>query len=137
MHREGYLSYYHDGQSHRVDASNADEVGQMLIDENIASVGARYQDTGITDLPGGDPMAYLSTYTYPVQFLGRGMIQVVTDVRIPTPIEVLKALSCYEYQSCEHDTWEASAAHAFCEALRHVTISRLPGCEAAPWAWND
>ena len=49
------------------------------------------------------------------------------------PVAVLKALDCYEYQACEDGGWEASEALAFCEALRHRAVGRLPGYEAAPW----
>jgi hypothetical protein len=49
----------------------------------------------------------------------------------------LKAISCYEYQSCEHPGWRKSEAHAFCEALRDMAIGCLPGYDDAPWEIND
>ncbi len=50
-----------------------------------------------------------------------------------TPVEVLKACSCYEYQSCEHDGWERSEAFRLIEAIRHAAIAALPGYEDADW----
>ncbi|HUZ55086.1 MAG TPA: hypothetical protein VMU94_21490 [Streptosporangiaceae bacterium] len=48
------------------------------------------------------------------------------------PIAILKAISCYEYQSCEHPGWEASEARSFCEALRRRIIRWLPGTPPQP-----
>lgn len=45
----------------------------------------------------------------------------------PDPLVVLKAIACLEYQSCEHDGWLDSEARVFCQALRQVTITKLPG----------
>ena len=50
---------------------------------------------------------------------------------------VLKALVAYEYQSCEHEQWSSSQAESFCDALRAVAITTLPGYDAAPWLIDD
>lgn len=49
------------------------------------------------------------------------------------PVELLKAIACYEYQSCEHGGWEGSRAYAYCERLRQRAINALHGYDAAPW----
>ncbi|WP_050514484.1 hypothetical protein [Streptomyces rimosus] len=49
------------------------------------------------------------------------------------PVAVLSALSCYEYQSCEHPEWEKSEAYRYCMALQGAAVRRLPGYVAAPW----
>lgn len=49
----------------------------------------------------------------------------------PDPLVVLKAITCLEYQSCEHDGWLDSEARVFCQALRRVVITELPGYSAA------
>ena len=41
--------------------------------------------------------------------------------------KILAAISCYEYQACEHPEWLASEAKAFCDALRMHMIRMLPG----------
>jgi hypothetical protein len=53
------------------------------------------------------------------------------------PVAILKAISCYEYQSCEHPGWEASEARSFREALRRPVIRWLPGYAAAAWEITD
>lgn len=89
----------------------AGRVGVMLWAENYKSVGHRYDE--------GDTETEMYEYTpYP------GPIK---------PVQILKAISCYEYQSCEHPKWEQSEAHKFCESLRHLMISKLPGYDNAKW----
>ena len=102
------------------DWERAAEVGQMLWDENIASVSHRYPGNR-DDLPGpvGDSLEYGAH---------------VTPLRKLSPVEVLKALSGYEYQSCEHPGWLASEAKAFCDALRSRAICDLDGYDDAAWA---
>lgn len=51
-----------------------------------------------------------------------------------SPVNVLSALAAYEYQACEHDSWEVSEAHAYCHALRTLAINLLPGYADGPWA---
>ena len=98
-----------DGAWSRLTNDNLDAVGQMLADENAASVAHRYDEPP-------EPVAYHHTFAQP-----------------RPPVEILKALDCYEYQSCEHPGWPESSAFAFCASLRSRMINRLPGYEAAPW----
>ena len=99
----------------------ASEVGQMLLDECVKSVSYRYDDSEVTGLPGRSDAAYLIPFEYKRLF------------DPPTPVEVLKMIDCYGYQSCEHPEWEDSEAHCFCQALRKQMINKLPGYEEAPW----
>lgn len=68
-------------------ASEADEIGHILWHENHRSVNARYSEDTRTPL-----------YRYKPLALSR--------------IAVLKAIDCYEYQSCEHSGWDDSTARA-------------------------
>jgi hypothetical protein len=36
--------------------------------------------------------------------------------------------------ACKHPGWDASQAHAFCQALQQRSIHRLPGYTGGPWA---
>lgn len=98
--------------------------GQMLWNENIKSVSARFPNEGVDTLPGpiGEDYRFMAIdcdrYGFE-DFLKLG--------------QVAKSLDCYEYQSCEHDGWKDSQAHAFCEALRNLLLTRLPGFEEAEW----
>ena len=106
----------------------AAEVAQMLWDENIASINARYPDT--IDHPEKMPGTVGENYT-----IARA------DFRRPymhrDPVEILKACDCYEYQSCEHAGWQESEAYAFIQALRRKMIRQLPGYEDATWDIDD
>ncbi|MEV6527377.1 hypothetical protein AB0M43_36185 [Longispora sp. NPDC051575] len=88
--------------------ATADRVGAMLAAANRDSVNHRYGEVEIEEL-----------YRHR-QPLGR-----------VDPLVILLAISCYEYQSCEHDTWKTSEAFQFCEALRGAAIRALPGYDTA------
>ena len=122
---EDKFTYYHNHQSRDLTSSNADEVGQVLLDECIKGVSYRYEDSPLTGLPGRTDAEYL----IPFQFYALG--------KQPKPIEIIKITQCYEYQSCEHTEWETSEARSFCKALIEHTISEIPGYDEAPWEWHE
>ena len=107
----GMTVYTTDGQALTIDHTNRDAVGQTLLDTNAASAGARHQEH--TEL-------YIYSYATPARFDWEA-------------IDILKAISCYEYQACEAPDWDTSTAKAFCEALRRAVIPALPGYTDAPW----
>lgn len=107
-------------QSVRVDHGTADAVGATLLAENIASVNHRYPDDAYDDLPGPVPTPHAIDYRH----------RFALNVK---PLWVLKAIRCYEYQSCEHPGWAESAAKTFCERMTTEAIARLPGYDQAPW----
>lgn len=87
-------------------------LGQLLWTENFASVNYRYTDQQPAE-----------TYTGPSAYSAKSL----------TPVQALKAIACYVYQSCEHPTWEQSEAYTFTEQFKSEAISRLPGYENADW----
>ena len=93
---------------------NAETWGAALLAENRRSVNHRYDEDEI-ETP------YVFTQ-YDGQF---------------NPVAVLRAISCYEYQSCEHPEWKTSEARAFCAALTDRMIGILPGYDKAPWEISD
>jgi hypothetical protein len=101
----------------RLDRQPLTDVGRMLLAENAASVGERYDELQ-------QPVAL--TYLYrPTR-------------RQFTPNQALKALDCYEYQACEHAAWEASESASFCRALRAAIVSNaIPQSKHDPWEWTD
>lgn len=119
------FGWNHNGERHELTPFNADEIGQMLLDENTKSVSYRYEDSPMTDLPGPAGGEYL----LPFEFHPLG--------KVPKPIEVLSITNCYEYQSCEHEEWEASDAKAFCDTLIAHAVRDLPGYDEAPWEWEE
>lgn len=108
------------------DHDKAAEVANMLWRENIASVAHRYNESKTSaNLPGpvGDNFLITAADIYLVWQLD--------------PVQVFKSINCYEYQSCEHDGWRASEAHAFCRALESAAIHALPGYDDAEWGAPD
>lgn len=97
-----------------VTEDNAGTWGAALLAENRRSVNHRYNED-----------EFEAVYEFTAI---RGTLN---------PVAILKAISCYEYQSCEHPGWEASEAHAFCEALRSRMIRKLPGYGEAAWEITD
>lgn len=97
-----------------------DSVGQMLWDANLRSIHARYPDTvGNPDRqpgPGYPPVGYV--HERPQRTPGGS-----THHRW----QVLRALDCYEYQSCEVGSkeWRESEAFRFVEGLRSVIWGEL------------
>ena len=94
--------------SHR----GADRTRDMLLwNECIDSVKYRYNDEPLQDLPGPIDETYLYFYIKPQRQL--------------TPVEVHTMTRSYQYQSCEHDGWEASEACHLTDALLQAIEEQL------------
>lgn len=102
--------------SRTLDVFTADKLGAELEREMYASVSARYPTR-----ENGTPSPYKFPHTL---FTVRPFL---------TTVAALKLLQCYEYQSCEHGDWKASATRRFCDHLKDALIMQLPGYDAAPW----
>jgi hypothetical protein len=92
----------------------------MLHQENVRSIAARYPDSFREFVRGAE-------FSY-------------TDIRRApklSPVEMLKAIQCFEYQSCEHDEWESSNAARFLRHAQAAAIAKLPGYDTAPWGIDD
>ena len=123
-HYHGPMVWYHNGESHYLTRETEDAVGQMLLDECVRSVCYRYEDCSITDLPGRTDAEYLLPFqAYPIY-------------NVPSPVEALKLIACYDYQSCEHPEWPQSESYQFCDSLRDLAVNQLPGYDDAPWSWT-
>lgn len=96
-------------------------LGQILWEENIKSVQYRYGRASRDNLPGsiGESFEYEHV---PMRRQGRF-----------SPVQVIKACHCYEYQSCEHPGWRRSLAAAFINELMRNAHHGLPGFEEALW----
>lgn len=90
------------------DLDIVDGAGAILASANVASVNYRYAEDALEPVYTHHP--------------------VVVDV-----VGVLKALDCYEYQSCEAPEWDYSEAYAICAALRREAIAQLAGYAEAEW----
>lgn len=90
------------------------DLGQMLWDENAASVNYRYTEAD----------------SAPTFTMKRTMD---TLANVQKAGYIFKAIACYEYQSCEHPGWSDSIAKQLCDALRSKAETITPGYESAPW----
>jgi hypothetical protein len=95
------------------DDMTPDELGRILWQTNHDSVNARYdEDTLVPE------------YTF----------ERVPIAQRPTAAQTINILSCYEYQSCEHDEWIGSPAFLFCVQLLSKLVNRMPDVRnAANW----
>lgn len=107
----------------RVDHETVDAVGAMLVAENVKSVTARYSD--IPDDLDGAPGPIDNGFAVAAM---KGEYRFERTREFSTG-ELLAAISCYEYQSCEHDGWDSSDAKAFCDYLRKHLCRKVPGYE--------
>jgi hypothetical protein len=82
---------------------NPDELGQILWDENVVSYNYRYSETGNAE-----------TFIY-----------LPERARQLTDIELIQALRCLNYQSCQHDDWEKSEAFNYVERLITIALNKL------------
>lgn len=114
-------------KTRELDPATAHDVGQMLWGRNLASVAYRYPNDVSGTRPGPNDFQDSHVTQYRFQRI-MGTLNEAT---------VLKAIQCYEYQSCEDPDWEGSEAKAFCETLLSSSISRLPGYEQAPWGFTN
>ncbi len=90
------------------------ELGQVLLSENVRSVNARYSETD-------DASAYEHL---PVRF------------DAIDPVTVLKSAQCLDYQSCETDDWKTTTAYRVLKAIESGAIAHLRGYNDAPWGWT-
>ena len=86
------------------------ETIDLLHAENVKSVNYRYKEN--TPLTGTVYNAFATELT---------------------PIEVIKACQCLDYQSYEHPGWGESAACRLLKAIQHHAITNIQGYDAAAW----
>jgi len=89
-------------------------VGQILVDQNYRSYNYRYDE-------GLDPEVFEITP------------QDLMYVPRLTPVETLKALASYDYQSNSDPDYRETAACRLVEIIRHYALEALPGYDDAKW----
>ena len=89
------------------------EVSEVLHAENVKSLVARYDDEEDSIV------------------VDNGYVPVVTNI-----FHLAKLVDSYEYQSCEHDEFEASLAKEICDAVRSGLLSNHADYEADPLAFD-
>jgi hypothetical protein len=77
--------------------------GRMLQSENLKSLRARY--------PSNEHKAKAYVYNPPDKLV--------------EPVQVIKAVHCLDYQSCEHDEWKSTKAKALLDKIEAAAIATL------------
>jgi hypothetical protein len=102
--------------------TNADSgttLGRALLAENTRSVMARYR--------GEDHGGKEATNGYTFRRIRPDLV---------TPIQVLKACDCFDYQACETRDYSERWAAKWIERLRGTMIPSLPGWDQAQWCFQ-
>jgi len=101
--------YYKENLYYVNDLKECDFIGQMLLNENYRSVNFRYSE---------EIKAPNYEFEYSIGF---------------SPIEIIKACHCFNYQSCETDDYYDSLSYKFIKTLIETMIMILPGYNNADW----
>ena len=121
--RGNTFRWYFEGKWRELRLDNADEIGQMLINQNADSVGTKYESTPSTELPGDIDNAILPYhYSRPAG-----------DV---TAIQAVKLINSYQYQASETGDWLKTESFKFTQSLKETLITMLKGYDEAPWQVN-
>lgn len=96
----------------------------LLYQENIRSVQARYPEDSWESLPG--------PCVKPLHLIVDARDDTLAKYRL-SPVAILKLCDCLEYQSCETDDYRETAAFELLERIRRAAIRALPGYDKAPW----
>ena len=117
------VSYRVNGSRIDVTKNNAEEIGQMLVDENYRSLNARYSER--TEEYFGKAPTY--------------RLKITRALAVPElePVVILKQCDCYAYQACETDDWEKTTAFEIIKSIKGAAVSALPGYDAAPWGIDN
>jgi len=116
QHGLNAVSYYWQG-ARRYVRDDAKRVANVLYAENVRSVNARCSEHE-------DP----SNFHYQPVALGYAH---------STPVQIIKACHCYEYQACETDDWGDSEACAIIDGIKKSAVRILPGYDEADWELNE
>ena len=104
------------------DKADLQKAAEILLAENIRSVNHRYPDTIAN--PQNMP-SVISEIGKPIVFS--------FEHRRRSPVEIIKACNCYDYQAGESDDYCQTYAARIIDAIRGVAISNLPGYDDAAW----
>ena len=107
--RRNIVAYHGNPTKSIATAGNEQAAAELLLAENTRSVNCRYK---------------LDKAATPIHF------EFVDGV---DAVGILKACNCLDYQSCETEDWESTAAFALLQAIRTKAVTELPGYARASW----
>lgn len=103
-------------------ALTPNDLGAILMAENVRSVRARYPKDAPDNLPG--PCDQSRVWAYRFQ-----------PVSHQLPAWVISSADCLRYQSCETDDYEQTLGYRVLQAIREAAIRHLT--VDAPWGATD
>ena len=107
-------------------------VARGLALQNIRSVAHRYPDDPDGQRPG--PCMLDAEIVAEAERLARIYFMQFQTLRLK-PVDILKMVEGYKYQSCESPDWEDTLAYRQASWLSSAAISMLPGYDDAPWEY--
>lgn len=108
-HPDGSIERIQISSGRSCDEEGLTRLGQILTEGNYRSVNARYGEDAPVPVYRWEPPRS-------------------TDWSCE---EVIRAVSCYEYQSCESPGWRDSAAAGACSAIREICVEGIVECAGA------
>lgn len=114
---------------HRANIQNDEALAVYMCNEltreNVASIEGRYPDTvgHSENMPGDTELTEPWTSSEYHSYFWHGQ----------DPVQVAKAVACYQYQSCEHEGWQESFARKMTDALESAQWRRMPKYDNAEW----
>ena len=112
----------HSNQYRPFSMTDAVEMANLLRNENIESLKARYEDRAAK---------YWNFDLAPFT---------IADL-LHTPqlsaVQLIKAAQCYMYQSNEHKGWTRSKARKLAHSMIDTALSHIPGYQEAEWGIEE
>lgn len=90
------------------------EIGEILLNENIESIRFRYPDDR-------------------ENYMGFEIDERAAFLR-PALVQIVKAANCLEYQSCEHNDYQQSEAYRMTKAVSALALRLLSIAEKRLWS---
>jgi len=114
-HHIAYIASYYVNQCDK--GQDPMLTAEILAQANLDSLAARYNDDAedpeyITECQQLAASAYWHTYD---------------------PLQVIKSAMCYEYQTCEIEDYENTAAARICERIQSHALRAVPGMDRREW----
>lgn len=100
-----------------------DDLGRLLLDENVTAVKTRYADS-IDAEEAAEYARDVDTYRYQ-------SVPVMAAGQTPFPLLVLAATASYRYQASEDPNYAHTLAAKIIDAVRDAAVSDLPGYNGA------
>lgn len=105
------VNVYYQEKTFTIGEDNAQQAGQILLDENYRSVNHRYDSFDKAER---------------FKFVRKHFLNM-------SKVQIIKHCDCLNYQSCETDDWKDTFAFKIIKAIRERAIHSLPGYDDAKW----